>query len=121
MVFAQIFWKNLKLYLADFNKISKLINHISSHIEEGDSILDFLEFNYGVNTAKHNREHSEHRELHFKHKHLESHFQIVFIFYVQNYPINFNEIKLETNNFTYKEPTTDLFTNNFLSASTKVT
>jgi hypothetical protein len=115
-----ILFQSFNFDLKDFNKIPTLVDHISCHLKEGDSILEFLSMHYGNESNIHEEEHKEHKELPFKQQHLESNFQIVFILNVQNYPLNFNEIKLETNNFTYKEPTTDLFINNFFQPPQKL-
>ncbi|GGK49763.1 MULTISPECIES: hypothetical protein [Flavobacteriaceae] len=115
-----ILFQSFNFDLEDLNNIPALADHISCHLDSGDSFVDFFEMHYGSESNNHEQEHKEHKELPFKHQHLESHFQMVYILCVQNYPFNFNEVKLETNNFTYKEPTTNLFINNLFQPPQKL-
>ena len=115
-----ILFQSFILEIEDFNKFPTLIEHISSHLKNGDSLAEFIEMHYGSESNSHDKEHNEHKELPFKHQHLESHFQMVFILCVHNYPLSFNDIKIETNNFNYKEPITNLFINNFFQPPQKL-
>ena len=115
-----ILFQSFSLEIEDFNKFPTLIDHISCHLKSGDSLAEFIVMHYGSELNNHEKEHKEHKELPFKHQHLESHFQMALIVCVNNYSVNFNEVKLETNNFNYKEPTTNLFINNFFEPPQKL-
>jgi len=115
-----ILFQSFNFDLEDFNKIPTLVEHITCHLKSGDSFTEFIAMHYGTESNNHEQDHKEHNELPFKHQHLESHFQMVFILCVQNYPVNFNEINLETNNFKYKEPSTNLFIDNFFQPPQKL-
>lgn len=115
-----ILFQSFSLEIEDFNKFPTLIDHISCHLKSGDSFAEFIVMHYGSELNNHEKEHKEHKELPFKHQHLESHFQMALIVCVNNYSVNFNEVKLETNNFNYKEPTTNSFINNFFEPPQKL-
>ena len=115
-----ILFQSFSLEIEDFNNLPVLVDHIASHLNEGDSLAEFIALHYGSELNKHEQEHKEHKELPFKHHHLESHFQMVFILCVHNYPLPFSEIKIDTNNFEYKEPITKSFINNFFQPPQKL-
>lgn len=120
IVSITILFQSFGLEIEDLNKFPELVDHISCHLNSGDSFAEFIAMHYGSEVNNHELEHNEHKELPFKHQHVESHLQMAFIIYVYNDSINFNEIKLDTNNFTYKEPTTNLFINNFFQPPQKL-
>jgi hypothetical protein len=115
-----ILFQSFSFDLDDINKIPALVDHISCHLKSGDSFAEFIAMHYGSEMNNHENNHKEHKELPFRHQSLESHFQMVLILCFHNYSVNFNEIKLETNNFNYKEPTTNLFINNFFEPPQKL-
>lgn len=98
----------------DYAKIPTLVNHIMCHTENGDNLSDFISMHYGSMKNIHNGEHEEHQKLPFKHEHLEAHYQLDFIFYdTDNAVANLDENNFSNKNFSYKEPSTDLYINNF--------
>lgn len=97
----------------DFQKIPALVNHLSFHLNDGDSLSSFISKHYGSITQSHEKEHSEHKELPFKHQHLDSHYQLAFVLCVHKYPFEHIECKYNTKNFNYKEPLTTLVIRNF--------
>lgn len=115
-----ILFQSFNFDFEDFNKIPDLVEHISSHLNNGDTFAEFIAMHYGIEVNSHEQDHKEHKELPFKQQYLDSHFQVVFILCAHNYPIKFSEIKLKTTNFTYKEPTTNLFINNFFQPPQKL-
>ena len=115
-----ILFQSFNFDIDDINRLPALVDHISCHLKSGDSFAEFIEKHYGSESNNHEQDHKDHNKLPFKHQHLESHFQMVFILCVHNYPINFNEINLESNNFTYKEPITNSFINNFFQPPQKL-
>jgi hypothetical protein len=98
--------------IGDLNKIPVLVDHFMCHIESGDSIDGFFSMHYGAKTVNHQNDHKEHEKLPFKHQHLDSHFQIDYILCEYNNPIELKETILNNNNFTYKEPSSKLFSDN---------
>lgn len=108
-----ILFQSLSIDIQDFNKIPTLLNHISCHLKSGDNLADFIEKHYGIQSDIHKSEHNEHKELPFKHQHLDSHFQVAFVVYFQQYPIQTIESISQNNNFNYTEPLTSLVVNNF--------
>ncbi|SNR31903.1 hypothetical protein SAMN06265371_101200 [Lutibacter agarilyticus] len=108
-----ILFQSLSFDIQDVVKIPTLINHISCHLNGGDNLADFIEKHYGNQSETHKSEHHEHKELPFKHQHLDSHFQVAFVVYFQQYPFQMIEFIPENNNFNYAEPLTSLVVNNF--------
>ncbi|WP_111707530.1 hypothetical protein [Lutibacter citreus] len=93
--------------LEDFNKMPSLVNHFVSHYEKGDSISDFITMHYGDKANYHEKEHKDHKELPFKHQHLDSHFQLAYIFYTNNLSVLNNELFSKKDIFSYKESLTN--------------
>ena len=108
-----ILFQSLSIDMQDVAKIPTLVNHISCHLKSGDNLVDFVEMHYGNLSNVHKNEHNEHKELPFKHQHLDSHFQIAFVIYFQQYPIQTIESIPDNKNFNYIEPLTSLVVNNF--------
>lgn len=108
-----ILFQSLSFEIADFSKLPTLVNHISEHFKSGDNLFDFVEMHYGVKLENHQNEHNEHKELPFKHQHLDSHFQFAFVICFHQYPFESIEDIPESNNFNYNEPLTTLVVNNF--------
>lgn len=104
--------QSFKVELTDFNKIPILVNHITTHIETGDSFADFISMHYGSKFRAHKNRHKEHRELPFKHEHVEAHFQYVYTFISEYFFVSFEEITFKENKFAYNEPTSNSFVNN---------
>lgn len=98
---------------SDLQKIPTLVNHFSSHFDNGDSLSEFVSMHYGSSTQNHEEEHQEHGELPFKHQHIDSHFQLAFVITVNQYPLDCIETSHDTQNFNYKEPLTSLVVHNF--------
>ena len=98
--------------LTDVNKISTLVDHITTHVETGDSFADFISMHYGSKLSTHKNEHKEHRELPFKHEHLEAHFQYVYTLISEDIFVSFEDITFKENKFVYNEPTSNSFVNN---------
>lgn len=98
---------------SDIEKLPILVQHLSSHIDEGDTFNAFISMHYGVATQSHERDHKEHGELPFKHEHLDTHFQLVFLLSGHQYPLDGIDNNHNTNNFNYKEPLTSLVVLNF--------
>jgi len=98
---------------SDIQKLPTLVNHISCHFEDGDSISDFISMHYGITTQSHEKDHKEHGELPFKHQHLDTHFQLVFLLSGNQYPLDYIENNQDAKYFNYKEPLTSLVVLNF--------
>lgn len=105
--------------VTDITKFSAFITHINNHIEEGDDFADFIDLHYGYKIDSHQNKHKEHKELPFKHNHIDSHFQVVFVLNSYNFNLSSTEYRFKLNNFNYKEPTSNLFTNNFFQPPQK--
>ena len=104
--------------LEDFNKVPNFIKDISCHIEDGENFTDFIADHYGDFEDSHEHEgnlheHEEHGELPFKHHHADTHFQLVFVFFLNDYEIISKKSTTKNKNYTYKEPSTNLYLNNF--------
>lgn len=97
----------------DLQKIPILVNHLSCHFEEGDSLSEFVSMHYGSTTNSHEKDHKEHKELPFKHEHVDSHFQLAFVIHVNQFPLEVVENTHDIKNFIYKEPLTSLVVQNF--------
>jgi len=108
-----VLFQSFNFDLTDVQKIPTLVAHFSCHLEKGDNLSDFVSLHYGSSIEKHQEDHHEHKELPFKHQHIDSHFQLAFLIGTNSYPINHSDSKVETNNFNYKEPSSQLFENNF--------
>ena len=99
--------------ISDIHKVSNLLEHLDCHLEDGDSIADFIAIHYSgeVNIPK--TEHEKHQELPFQHHHSDTHSQTVFLLSTNYFTIDYKESISETKKFAYKEPSTGLFTNKF--------
>lgn len=113
LISLTILFQSFNFDVEDFNRIPTLIKHLSIHLEKGDSYAAFFAMHYGSETTTHENEHEEHGQLPFKHQHADTHFQLVFVFFTPNYPLNRIEQPTKKNNFKYKEPFSTLVTNNF--------
>lgn len=100
-------FQSLNMSFEDVSKFSALFEHASYHQETyGDSFFDFLSEHYGQATVDHEKEHSEHDDLPFKHDH-KTCCQVNVSFTLQNFDFirsytSFVEIPF---NFFYKEST----------------
>lgn len=103
-----ILFQSLSFEIQDVIKIPTLVNHISCHLNDGDNLADFFEMHYGNQSDVHKSDHNEHKELPFKHQHLDSHFQLAFVVCFQQYPFQIIEPIPENNNFNYNESLTTL-------------
>ncbi|MFD0762316.1 hypothetical protein ACFQZW_09505 [Lutibacter aestuarii] len=103
-----ILFQSFSFDLDDLSKVSTLINHIYCHIDNGDSFTDFIEMHYGSKLTQHENEHRGHQELPFKHQHVDTHFNIVYIICNNNLSIQNKEFIFSSKNFAYKEPITNL-------------
>ena len=112
LTFAILF-QSFSLEIEDFNKFPTLIDHISCHLKSGDSFADFITLHYGSDFNNHEQEHKEHKELPFKHQHADAHYHIVYIICNNNYAIKNSAVIDISKNFTYNEPSTNLYVNNF--------
>lgn len=108
-----VLFQSFNFDINDLQKIPTLVNHLSCHFEEGDSISEFVSMHYGSTTKSHEEEHKEHGELPFKHEHVDSHFQLAFVIQVNQFPIEIIENSHDTKNFNYREPLTSLVVQNF--------
>ncbi|WP_456376352.1 hypothetical protein [Lutibacter sp.] len=109
-----ILFQSSNFEIKDINKVPILVEHFISHVEDGDSFSDFISLHYGCQVNMHKSEHKEHKELPFKHKHLETHFQYVYTLLSQEISTTFKEIQYKEHKFAYNEPTSNLFVNSFL-------
>ena len=105
--------------IIDITKFSTFFTHINNHIDEGDDFADFIDLHYGNKIDLHQNKHKEHKELPFKHQHIDSNFQFVFVLYSHNLNISSPENRFKLNNFNYKEPTSNLYINNFFQPPQK--
>lgn len=102
-----ILLQSLNISFEDVSKFSALFEHAAFHQETyGDSFLDFIAEHYGMASADYKIDHSEHKDLPFKHDHKTCcHVNTSFILhhfdFVASYP-SFIEIPF---NFFYEEST----------------
>ena len=115
-----ILFQSFSIEVADFGKVSTLMEHFTCHIEAGDTFANFISMHYGSQLNIHKNEHNEHKELPFKHEHLEVHIQLDYIFYDHHTTINFEGKRFVNKNFSYKEPSTDLYINNLFQPPQKL-
>ncbi len=103
----------------DMYGIPTFINHVSEHIESGDDFADFIDLHYGNKTTSHQDKHTDHKDLPFKHQHSDSHVQLLFVLSNLKLDISIPEIGFTTKNFSYKEPTSNQYINNFFQPPQK--
>jgi len=108
-----ILFQSFNFEISDIFKLSTLIDHMASHLDEGDDINTFISMHYGITTKSHKKDHKEHGELPFKHEHLDTHFQFAFLLSGHQYPLDYIENNHDIKNFNYKEPLTSLVVLNF--------
>jgi len=97
----------------DIAKIPNLLDHVVYHIGYGENISDFMNQHYGSLRDVHKEKHDSHKNLPFKHQHVESHFQMVYIVSEVIVEFNIKEDQIQSNNFTYCEPISNLFSHSF--------
>ena len=114
-----ILFQSFDFKINDFNELPTLFDHIVRHIETGDSFADFISLHYGSLANKHKSEHKEHQKLPFKHQNFESHFQLDYILQASNIEVNSSEIIIKKGEYTYKEPSVNLFANYFFQPPQK--
>ena len=105
--------------IIDITKFSTFFTHINNHIDDGDDFADFIDLHYGNKIDLHQNKHKEHKELPFKHQHIDSNFQFVFVLDTYNLNISSPEDRFKLNNFNYEEPTSNLYINNFFQPPQK--
>ena len=93
--------------LLDIDKFPALVNHFIDHYESGDGISDFLTMHYGDKANFHEKDHNEHKQLPFKHQHLDAQFQLTFIFCANDFIVKSNETFSNKDIFSYKETSTN--------------
>lgn len=116
--------QSIGLNFEDIKKLHNLVNDISCHLEQGDTIEDFLIEHYNYNKGsyisktslvhhhKHNNnKHGEHGELPFQHDCLNSHVNLVCVFFPTNFNVEILNIVSESENYTYLDINTFLFEN----------
>ena len=86
----------------DFYKIPYLTSHFITHINEGDSISEFISLHYGSLESKHKGSHKEHQNLPFKNYHIDSSFQFATLISSNFIEINSKEIIVSNSNYFYK-------------------
>ena len=65
--------------IIDITKFSTFFTHINNHIDDGDDFADFIDLHYGNKIDLHQNKHKEHKELPFKHQHIDSNLKFVFV------------------------------------------
>ena len=109
-----VLFQSLSLEITDINKLSNFMNDVNCHIQEGESFAEFIADHYKNNSDTHEHKgilhkHDDHGELPFKHQHLDSHIQLVFVFFPNDFEIKFEEKISSNKNFNYSEPSSNLF------------
>ena len=104
-----VLFQSFNLNLEDLPKIPHLFEHIKTHIQQGESLREFIAMHYGCEIDFHKNEHKEHQNLPFKKQNFDAHFNIDFIicnnlFPLQTYPKDF-----VSTYFMYKEQPIKLF------------
>ena len=101
-----ILLQSININIEDFSKLNVLFEHANYHKNMyGDSFLEFLSEHYGEQTATHDNNHKEHKELPFKDlQHLLCHVNTIFILTPTiTYPLNSHSFKEIHLNFFYKD------------------
>jgi hypothetical protein len=88
---------------SDFSKIDDLVAHVKVHLEQGESITEFIHMHYGDQFKTHKDEHKNHQKLPFKHKKIDSQIQLVFCLNHSVYEFQVKLLEIIANNFIYKE------------------
>jgi len=114
-----ILFQSFNFEISDAFKFSTLIDHLAIHMEEGDGIDDFLDLHYGDKVDLHKDQHKEHRELPFKQHHMDVNIHYVNTVFEEKNLSSFIEMNAVENNFTYKNPYTNSFINNFFQPPQK--
>lgn len=106
-----ILLQSVNIKIDDFDKIPNLFNHLTKHIEQGDSLVEFFSKHYGYELKNHKNEHKEHQKLPFEHQNLDSNIQMVLVHYFVDISNPELEIIHKKSRFHYIEPLDHLFSN----------
>ncbi|MDV7188340.1 hypothetical protein R3X25_13690 [Lutibacter sp. TH_r2] len=105
--------QSFNLDLTDAPKIPVLVDHLVTHIQQGESLGEFIIQHYGSDIDIHKNKHKEHQNLPFKHRHLDTHFHLDFIICNNNYPLQLKDEIFVNSRFLYCEQPIKLFETNF--------
>ena len=113
-----ILFQSFNFEISDFNKIPNFIDDIKCHVNAGESFSDFIADHYNILSNGHDHsgntcKHDAHGELPFKHQHIDTHSQVVFIILANDFFTDYQESFLKNKKYSYKEPTSNLFINKF--------
>lgn len=114
-----ILFQSFSFEAGDVYNFSTFINHVNSHIKNGDNFADFIDLHYGNKANSHQDKHKEHPDLPFKHHHVDSQMQLAFVLNNLNLDLNVKEIGFENRNFNYKEPFSNQYIYNFFQPPQK--
>lgn len=116
--FTMLF-QSFNFEVGDMYGIPTFINHVSEHVKSGDNFADFIDLHYGNKTTSHQDKHKEHKDLPFKHQHTDTHVQLLFVLNNLKFDVSVAEIGYITENFSYNEPTSNQYINNFFQPPQK--
>ena len=113
-----ILFQSINFDLCDFNKLHNFVVDVNCHLESGESFTEFIADHYSNFSNSHEHkgelhEDEEHGELPFKHQHVEHQIQLVYVFFSTEFESYNDDFVNRTNNFSYEEPSSKLFINNF--------
>jgi len=89
--------------LDDLIKFPALFSHLSSHIEKGDSLGNFISLHYGKKVKSHENKHQEHRKLPFKNQQIENHYHSIFTINRNSFQNRLTVVQFNNKNFSYKD------------------
>ena len=113
-----VLFQSFNFDLGDVQKLPNFISDASCHISEGESFSDFIGDHYlNSDSHEHDQEddshkHEKHGELPFKHQHADNHFQLMYVFFLNEIQVNDESIIASNDNFFYNEPSSNLGLNN---------
>lgn len=108
-----ILFQSFNFDIIDIQKIPTFVYHLKCHLNEGDSVANFISKHYGATSKSHEKEHQEHKKLPFKHQHINDYNQILFVLNNQNNFLKKIHFTIENTLFKSKSLTLQLFDTNF--------
>ena len=95
----------------DLLKIPNLLQHLTTHLKNGDSIGDFISLHYGSLKDVHKNKHKEHKNLPFNQYSFDAHINNIVFISSTVFKLNITSKVVKKEIFYYEQSSINLFFN----------